>query len=568
MKYFKHYLPSFIIILLIALFSCSADEASVVPEITLAKEELTVGKESGTTMLAIKTNVAWTASSSQTWCTLSPSSGEAGTIQIIVGLSANTSSTDREAVITLTAGSLTRKVKVIQKLTNYLILAHKNYTSAAAGGDFTVEIQTGKTYTATIKQDWITLKSTATDKKSQTFTVSENVSNLAREGLIVYTSGELIDTVKIIQTGKDLSIPADATGMGSSSKVLAAKIFAGWNLGNSLEAIGSETASGNPKVTKALIDAVKAAGFNAIRIPCSWNSYIEDQTTYSIKNSWLVRVKEVVDYCVENKLYVILNIHWDDGWLENNPTYAKQVAVNAKQKALWEQIAVYFRGYDEHLLFAGTNEVHVDYNAPTTENNIVQQSYNQTFVDAVRSTGGKNTYRNLIIQSYNTNIGHAVNYLKIPTDNATNRLMVEVHYYDPWEFAGDEKSSVYFWGSSNSSLGTISSWGQETYVQEQFEKMKTNFVNKGYPVILGEYGAIRRSSLTGTALTNHLAARAYYIKYVTEQAKKNGMVPFYWDNGYITNNGFALFNRANATVFDQKALDALIAGATAGFYPY
>lgn len=452
-----------------------------------------------------------------------------------------------------------------------------SFTDTGGSSALTVKMN-GSSWTATSDQTWCTVSASSSSQASTqlTVTVAANTTSSVRTAKLtfvmdnkttVYVSVSQAASTGLYPSYKD-SIAPEATGVSSTSKVLAAKIFAGWNLGNTMEAIGSETASGNPKVTKALIDAVKAAGFNAIRIPCSWNSYIEDQTTYKIKDSWLARVKEVVDYCVDNNLYVILNIHWDGGWLENNPTYAKQVTVNAKQKALWEQIAVYFRGYDEHLLFAGTNEVHVDYNAPSTENITVQQSYNQTFVDAVRSTGGKNAYRNLIIQSYNTNIGHAVSYLKVPTDKITNRLMVEVHYYDPWDFAGDEKSSIYLWGASNSSLGSISSWGQESYAQEQFGKMKTNFVDKGYPVILGEYGAIRRSALTGTALTNHLAARAYYFQYITEQAKKNGLVPFYWDNGYTTNFGFALFNRTNATVFDQKAIDALISGANSGVYPY
>jgi endoglucanase len=136
-------------------------------------------------------------------------------------------------------------------------------------------------------------------------------------------------------------------------------------------------------------------------------------------------------------MYVIINAHWDGGWLENNPTFAKQDEVNAKQKAIWEQIGDYFRDYDEHLLFAGTNEVHSDTN-PTAENLEVQRSFNQTFVDAIRSTGGKNSFRNIIIQSYSTNIDYAVNNLVVSTDSTDNRVMVEVHYYDPWDFCGLE----------------------------------------------------------------------------------------------------------------------------------
>jgi endoglucanase len=267
-------------------------------------------------------------------------------------------------------------------------------------------------------------------------------------------------------------------------------------------------------------------------------------------------------------MYVILNIHWDGGWLENNPTYAKQSLVNSKQRAYWEQIATYFKDYDEHLLFAGTNEVHKDYNTPSAENFAVQQSFNQTFVNAVRSCGGKNYYRNLVIQSYNTDIDHAVNKLKIATDVVTNKLFVEVHYYSPWDFCGQETNGTNLWGVAYAQYGAISSWGQEDYVRTQFAKMKTNFVDKGYPVILGEYGAMRRSSLTGTTLQHHLDSRAYYMQYVAQQAKNNGMVPFAWDNGGTGNNTMAIFNRGDGSAFDRQTLKAYIAGATAGVYPY
>ena len=285
-------------------------------------------------------------------------------------------------------------------------------------------------------------------------------------------------------------IAPDATGMTSTAKVLAAKMFAGWNLGNALEAPGDETAWGNPKVTQTFIDSIKAAGINTIRIPCAWDGYIENVSTCKLKASWLARVKEVVDYCFKNNMYVILNIHWDGGWLENNPTYAKQYAVNAKQKALWEQIAVTFRGYDEHLLFAGANEVNIGSATPTAENFEVQMSYNQTFVDAVRSTGGKNTNRDLVIQAFNTNIDQAVSNLIVSNDNIQDRLLVEVHYYDPWDFCGLETDQTwatvkYLWGTEYAQYGAISSWGQESYVLTQFQKMKTNFVEWNGSVCLG-----------------------------------------------------------------------------------
>ncbi|MCX6238296.1 MAG: cellulase family glycosylhydrolase [Bacteroidia bacterium] len=452
-----------------------------------------------------------------------------------------------------------------------------SFTDAGGTGNLTITMN-GSKWEVTSDQTWCTLSLSTSSKASDQViitTTSNSVKEVRTAKLTFIMDKKTTVFVNVTQDAKKASYPdysypiaADATGMSSNAKVLAAKMFAGWNLGNSLEVPGSETAWGNPKTTQTLIDSIKAAGINAIRIPCAWNGYIEDAATCKLSAVWLTRVKEVVDYCFKNNMYVIINIHWDGGWLEENPTYAAQDAVNLKQKALWEQIAVYFRGYDEHLLFAGTNEVHTSTNA-ASENFKVQMSYNQTFVNAVRSTGGKNAYRNLVIQSYNTNIDQAVSDLVVSTDAADSRLMVEVHYYDPWEFCGLEADAAwatikYLWGVDYAQYGPIASWGQLA----QFQKMKTSFVNKGYPVILGEYGAMRRSSLTGSTLVNHLASRAYYMQYIAQQAKQYGLVPFVWDNGATGNNGMGIFNRNNGSVFDKQALKAYITGATNGKYPY
>jgi endoglucanase len=440
----------------------------------------------------------------------------------------------------------------------------------------------GSKWTATSNQTWCTLSVNSSNVTGCTvgITVTANTATSDRSARVKFLMDSK-DSAIVIVTQKakaavvypDYSnwITPNATGMSSDAKILAAKMIAGWNVGNSLEVPAGETGWGNPVVTQQLIDSVKAAGINAIRIPCAWNSHLESSTTWKIQASWLARVKEVVDYCYKNNMYVILNIHWDGGWLENNPTYAKQEVVNAEQKALWQQIATYFRDYDEHLLFAGTNEVHASTD-PVAENFAVQMSYNQTFVNAVRSTGGRNHYRNLVVQAYNTNINYAVSNLTVSNDSVANRLFVEVHYYDPYDFCGLETDASWataksLWGINYNQYGTISSWGQEDYVVSQFQKMKTNFFDKGYPVILGEFGAIRRSSLTGDALTYHLASRAHYYQYVSQQAKTYGLIPFAWDNGSTGNNTMALFNRTDGSVFDAQALKAYLAGISAGSYP-
>jgi endoglucanase len=357
-------------------------------------------------------------------------------------------------------------------------------------------------------------------------------------------------------------IAADATGMSSTAVQLASKIKLGWNIGNTLEATGGETAWGNPKVTKDLIDLVKANGFNAIRIPCSWNQNMANSSTAQIKADWLARVKEVVQYCTDNNMYVILNIHWDGGWLENNINEASKVANNAKQKAFWEQIATSLRDFDEHLLFASANE-------PSVENETqmaVLTSYHQTFINAVRSTGGKNASRTLVIQGPTTDITKTNKWMiTLPTDKVANRMMVEVHYYSPWNFCGLTKDETwgnmfYYWGNNYHSTTDTSRnaiMGEEATVSADFKLMKTQFVDKGIPVVLGEFGAIRRTTLTGEALALHLNSRAFYLKYVVQQAKLNGLLPFYWDEGSIGDKGFGIFKRSDNTVFDTQVLTAL-----------
>jgi endoglucanase len=347
---------------------------------------------------------------------------------------------------------------------------------------------------------------------------------------------------------------------------IANKMTIGWNIGNSLEVPSGETGWGNPKVNQKLIDAVSRAGFNTIRIPCAWDSHA-NQSTLKIDTNFLQRVSEVVDYCYAHNMYVIINCHWDGGWLENNVTEAKKDTVNKKQKAYWTQIANYFKEYDQHLLFAGANEPNVDNSTQMA----VLMSYHQTFIDAVRSTGGNNSSRVLIIQGPSTDIDKTNQLMaSMPTDQITNHLMAEVHYYTPWNFCGlDADASwgkmFYFWGKeyhSTTNPGRNATWGEEGEVESRFQLMKTKFVAKGIPVIMGEFSAMRRSSLTGSDLTLHIASREYYYQYIFNAALRYGMVPVYWDNGYYANNQCGLFDRNSGAILDQGAVNAILRGTT------
>ena len=347
--------------------------------------------------------------------------------------------------------------------------------------------------------------------------------------------------------------------MADNAMQAAAKIRLGLNIGNTLEATGGETAWGNPRITAAFVQFAKASGFNAIRLPAAWNQFAEASTA-KIDAAWLARIKEVVQYCIDADLYVLLNIHWDGGWLENNVTPDKQAANNARQKAFWQQIATTLRDVDGRLMFASANEP----NVKTAEQMAVLMSYHQTFIDAVRATGGRNAHRNLVVQGPSTDIELTTQLMTAwPTDTVTGRLMLEIHYYTPWNFTGMTKdeswgNQFFYWGAGNRSATDTAhnpTWGEEASVDSLLGSMKTRFVDKGIPIVVGEFGAMDRSkTLTGDALRLHQASRAAYYKAVTQRSRALGLLPFVWDTG-------GLLDRSRNTVLDAPVLAALVEGA-------
>jgi endoglucanase len=457
-----------------------------------------------------------------------------------------------------------------------LLVSKEAISIPSEGGSGTFAITSNDSWTiADNASAWLPLSQRNGNSGSTVvnFTIGKNPLRTVRSTVLVIKADNgqarrliLSQEASIYPSYNTSPLSSDARGMNSNAVELAAKIKVGWNLGNTLEATGSETAWNPTKTTKALIDLVKAQGFNAVRIPCSFNQYLVNAETAQIKPDWLRRVKEVIQYCTDNDMYVILNIHLDGGWLQDNITPEKQIETNAKQRAFWEQIATYMRGFDEHLMFASANEP----SANTATSVAILQSYHQTFINAVRSTGGRNSHRVLVVQGPATNIDLTTDLMtSLPQDSIANKLMMEVHYYEPWQFAGltsdvDWGKVFYYWGRDNHSttdLGRNATWGEESFVDQEFKKMKTSFIDKGIPVVLGEYGVIRRTDkLSGDALMLHLKSRAYYIKYVTRQAIANGLLPFYWDEGSISNNGFGIIDRPNNKVGDQQALDALMEG--------
>ena len=355
----------------------------------------------------------------------------------------------------------------------------------------------------------------------------------------------------------------DATGMSSTAMQLSAKMHLGINFGNTMEA-PTEAEWVNSKITKEYVKFIKESGFNSVRIPCGWVwTHLSDPAKAKIDPAWLNRVKEVVGWCVENDMYVVLNAHADNGWLDNNINKAKQESINAMQKAIWEQIATTMRDFNEHLIFAGANEPP----AENAEQMAILNSYYETFIKAVRATGGRNSYRVLVVQGPRTDATLTYDLMNtMPTDNIPNKLMVEVHNYTPSLFTIVTDADVswgkmiYYWGAGNHS--TIepernATFGEEDVIDSEFQKMKQKFVDKGIPVILGEYATWRRTADLDKPhpldMVKHNKSVDDWSYYVTKQAKANGIVPFWWEIGFM-------LDRANNKVKDQAMLDAIIAG--------
>lgn len=401
---------------------------------------------------------------------------------------------------------------------------------------------------------------------------------------------------KIIQHKSDIMTACDSakgdTGvMGikdnriftASSADIAEKMGVGWNCGNTLEAnfdgTPSETVWGNPKTSQEIIDAVADAGFNTIRIPITYLSKIDDKNGYMIDHDWLERIAEVVDYCYKRDMFVIINIHGDayhtinGGWLlcdEND-----QDMIKKKFRAVWRQVAERFADLDEHLIFESMNEVFDGvYHDPVPEYYVNINDYNRIFVDTVRECGKNNTHRWLMVCGWNTNIDYTCGDYGFcfPEDKGNTadegRLILSVHFYDPWDYCGEEGKDVFLWGEKGQRISdeyglspdSVANWGDESHMQFQFEKLKKKYIDKGIPVVLGEFGCIDKG-IANEAIAGKIEEnRAYYNGFVAGTAAMNGITPIYWDNGFNGKYGLALFDRRKLTQTQPAIIEAIVKG--------
>ncbi len=361
-----------LVFLCISVISCENKED--LNRLNVSAETITIPADGGTANFSFETNAeSWSIDNpAADWIALSATSGTNPKALIMIHVGSKTLEPRTDTLI-INAGNAKPELIIVSQasstfiydLTPNVTYANFNFTA----GKTTLEIASdAPEWQLTSDADWISFSESlgsAGTKKVDIYATANPETTQRTTTVVLSGAGAPESQILVTQKGGYPSyntnpLEPDNTGMASNAVALAGKLKIGWNIGNTLEAIGGETAWGNPMVTGQLIQLVKANGFNAIRIPCSWNQYLENPATAKIKTEWLERVKQVVSYCVDNDMYVVLNIHWDGGWLENNCTKEKQDENNAKQKAFWEQIATQMRDFDEHLLFASANEPNVE----------------------------------------------------------------------------------------------------------------------------------------------------------------------------------------------------------------
>lgn len=326
----------------------------------------------------------------------------------------------------------------------------------------------------------------------------------------------------------------------TSAKDLVAQMKVGWDLGNTMDATGgsgidAETSWGNITTTKMMIDAVKNAGFNVFRLPVSWGTHLDEN--YNVDPAWMDRVQEIVNYGIDNDMFVILNTHHEEWYMP----VESDVDEDLKElEALWTQIAERFKGYNEKLIFEGVNEPRLRGDGAewtgTTESREIVNKYAKTFVETVRATGGNNADRCLMVTPYAAS-SSATNMqaLEIPEDS--DKIIVSIHAYLPYSFALD-------------TAGTDVYDPNDKSIPDLFENIKYYFLDNDIPVIIGEFGSVNKMNDEDR------------IKCVTDYlttAKEYGVPCVWWDNGTRVGDGenFGLLDRTDCTWYFPGIMEAI-----------
>jgi len=364
----------------------------------------------------------------------------------------------------------------------------------------------------------------------------------------------------------DYNDPNDPYYIDISAVDFVGGMRVGWNLGNTFDAVGGgntipqiESAWCGTVTTKENIDAIKDAGFNLIRIPVSWSKVADAGNNYKIRDDWMMRLMEVVLWALDNDMYVIINTHHDSGdqgtIFRFQDTYVEQSLT--RFGLIWEQIAEFFKYFDEKLIFEPLNEPRTPSNDWTGNagNYYNLNRHYQLFADIVRATGAYNKYRFFLFNTYAASAGMlSMNGLILPDDPAEDKHIVSYHAYVPGNFAFGGAT-----GLRNTTVNWNANGADATAITDPMDRYYNRFVKFGIPVIIGEFGATNK---------NNEDARARWVEYYTRSAWDRGMRVIWWDNAKtaIPENGnnnelFGLLDRRTNEVIFPKIMQGLLQGS-------
>lgn len=328
---------------------------------------------------------------------------------------------------------------------------------------------------------------------------------------------------------------------------IVAEMGAGWNLGNTMDASGNtassladETFWGNPVTTKANIDALKKAGFSSLRLPVSWDDHFSGEGKV-IDQVWMSRVEEIANYALANDMLVIINIHHNNGWempMLANEAVAKDVLVK-----LWTQIAARFKKYEYRVIFEVMNEPRVTMGGTDdwvgkAEYYAVLNRLNATALATIRASGGNNARRLVMLPTYAAAPGEQqLNDFVLPNDKM---IALSTHAYSPYDFALNQKGTAVFSGQAE--------------LDALFNRLSTRYVQKGTPVIMGEWASTDK---------NNPAERVKHAQYFARGARLAGIPTLWWDNGNLnwsatSNDIMGIFDRRTNSISRQDIVDAIM----------
>jgi endoglucanase len=370
-----------------------------------------------------------------------------------------------------------------------------------------------------------------------------------KKRLANYKTALLTFVLAFILISGGLNVHASTAYTGMRSDITALQIVSemqvGWNLGNTMDTGGAETAWGNPVTTHAMIDKIKQQGFNTLRIPTTWNNHVGGAPNYTIDPAFLDRVEQIANYAFDNNMYVIINTHHEGSWAR--PTYAALSAVKAELTAIWTQVANRFKNYGDYLIFETLNEPRLEgspeeWTGGTAEGRDCVNQENLAAVNAIRATGGNNSTRFIMCPTYAA-AGYQSTIDAFIVPNNDSRIIVSIHNYSPYTFAM-EYPGVSTWGTD----------ADKTSLNAEFDTLYNKFVGNGRAVVIGE---------SGTTNKNNLSARVAHAEYFYSALRARRITGIWWDNNgsAVGGENFGIFNRSALNWYFPDIANAVIRGA-------